>query len=393
MWGAYFLNYSDRQAVFSMFPVLEKELHLDEGQQGLVGAYFLWVYGALCPIAGPLADRFSKRTLVVLSLGVWSLVTIATGFATSATVLLALRAAMGVSESLYMPAAIALTANAHAPARRSRAIAVLTTAQIAGSVGGAWLGGWMADRGLWRGAFFVLGGIGLLYALPYRKFLRGVSEELPAEARKNGNALPLGVLTKSRTFLLLCVIFPMFVFGLWLIYAWLPKFLFEKFSLNLADAAFNATVFLQGATLLGLIGGGVLADWLFHRTKAARLWILSASLLLCAPCLYALGASTTLDGTRIAAACFGLFAGLLQGNIFPAAFEVVPVNARASAVGMLNFCGAALSGLATYSGGVWKKAIGIEGLLNCSALLYLVASALLIAGIALLFPRDYERMH
>src|SRR2546422_6827115 len=121
MWVAYFLNYCDRQAVFAMFPVLKSDLGLTDTQLGLTGSIFLWVYGIGCPIAGQIGDKFSKRLLVVLSLGVWSLVTIATGFSTSVLMLLALRACMGGSESLYMPSAIALTSNAHAPRYRSRA--------------------------------------------------------------------------------------------------------------------------------------------------------------------------------------------------------------------------------------------------------------------------------
>lgn len=392
MWGGYFLNYCDRQAASSMFEVLRTELGFGETQLGLIGSLFLWVYGILCPIAGQLADTFSKRLLVVCSLAVWSIVTVATGFSTSVFMFLALRAAMGVSESLFMPAAVALTANAHPPALRSRAVALLTTAQVAGSVGGAWFGGWMAQHGQWRGAFFVLGAVGLIYALPYFLFLRGISEGCQVETKKAGARLALRELVKVPTFLLLCVVFPAFVFGLWLIYNWLSDFLRGKFALDLAAAAFNATVFLQGATLLGMLGGGMLADWLYRRTKAARLWLLTASLLLCAPCLHALGGSSTLDATRIAAAGFGLFSGFFMGNIFPAAFEVVPADTRASAVGLLNFCGAILSGFATLAGGVWKKTIGIERLLSYTALIYLAAAVLLIAGIKLLFQRDYERM-
>src|SRR5688500_18737718 len=155
MWFAYFLNYCDRQAVFAVFPLLKSELGLTDTQLGLTGSIFLWVYGLGCPIAGQIGDKHSKRFLVVLSLVIWSVVTVATGFATSAFILLALRAAMGVSESLFMPSAIALTANTHVPAKRSRAIAALSTAQIAGTVGGAWFGGWMAQHGHWREAFFV----------------------------------------------------------------------------------------------------------------------------------------------------------------------------------------------------------------------------------------------
>jgi predicted MFS family arabinose efflux permease len=393
MWFAYFLNYCDRQAVFAMFPSLKAGLSMSDKQLGFVGAAFLWVYAFGCPIAGQLGDRFSKRLLVVLSLAVWSIVTVATGLATSAAMLLALRGVMGIAESLYMPTAIALTANAHAPEHRSRAIAALTTAQIAGTVAGSWFGGWMADRGQWRGAFFALGAVGVLYALPYFLFLRGVNEGPPAEAAKAGAVLALAALVKVRTFLLLCVVFPVFVFGLWLLYGWLPTFLHDKFSLNQSDAAFNATVFLQGTTAIGLLGGGILADRMYRRTKAARQWLMVASLLLCAPCLHALGSSDTLMVTRMAAAGFGLFSGLLMGNIFPAAFEVVPADTRASAVGALNFCGGIVSGFATLFGGLWKKSLGIDRLLTLTAVAYLVAGLALVVGIKLLFRRDYESIH
>jgi MFS family permease len=393
MWFAYFLNYADRQAVFAMFPALKSDLGLTDTQLGLTGSIFLWVYAIGCPIAGQIGDRFSKRRLVVLSLVIWSAVTAATGFASSAFMLLALRAAMGISEALFMPAAIALTANAHAPAHRSRAVAALTTAQIAGTVGGAWLGGWMAQQGRWREAFFVLGVVGLLYAVPYFLFLRGVTEEAHAETKATRATLAVAELAKVPTFLLLCLVFPAFVFGLWLLYGWLPNFLHEKFTLALGAAAFNATVFLQGATLIGMLSGGVLADWLFHRTKAARFWLLAASLLLCAPCLHALGSSDTLTATRIAAAGFGLFSGFFMGNIFAAAFEVVPVNTRASAVGILNFFGAAVSGFALLFGGMWKQTIGIERLLTGTTLIYLAGALATVAGIKLLFRRDYERVH
>ncbi len=393
MWVAYFLNYCDRQAISAMFPVLKSDLGMTDFQLGLTGTIFLWVYGCGCPIAGQLADKFSKRLLVVLSLVIWSLVTVATGLATSAVMLLGLRAAMGISESLYMPAAVALTANAHPPEKRSRAVALLTTAQIAGTVCGSWFGGWMAQQGQWRAAFFVLGGIGLLYAVPYFLFLRTVRETSESDSPKNRERLALSDVIRVPTFQILCVVFPAFLFGLWMIYSWLPNFLFEKFELELADAAFTATVFLQTSTLVGLMCGGILADKLYTRTKAARLYLMTASLLLCAPCLYAIGNSDTLNATRLAASAFGLFAGFFMGNIFPAAFEVVPADTRASAVGLLNFFGALVSGLAPLLVGIWKKTIGVDRWLSYAALIYVAAAVVLIVGIQQLFQRDYERVH
>lgn len=391
MWFAYFLNYGDRQVVFAMFPALKADLKLSDTHLGLTGSVFLWIYAIGCPIAGQFADRISKRQLVVLSLVVWSVVTAATGLANSALTLLLLRAAMGVSESLYMPAAIALTAGAHPPERRSRAIAALTTAQIAGTVAGGWFGGWMAQQGRWREAFFILGAVGLLFAAPYFAFLRGVPETQADAPHPSGARLAVGELVRVPTFLVLCLAFPAFVFGLWLLYGWLPNFLHEKFHLDLAAAAFNATVFLQGATLIGMLSGGVLADVLFKQTQAARFWLLAGSLILCAPFLRALGAADTLAATRLAAIGFGLFSGFFMGNIFPAAFEVVPAHTRASAVGVLNFFGAAMSGVATLLGGAWKQSVGLDRLLSVTSLVYLAAAVLVMLGVRYLFPADLRR--
>ena len=447
MWFAYFLNYSDRQAIFAMFPVLKTELQFSDSQLGLVGAVFLWVYGFGCPIAGLVADRYSKRWLVIGSLAIWSIVTIATGLVNSVTMMLVLRACMGISESMYMPAAVSLTANAHAPHQRSRAVAILTTAQIVGTFAGGTFGGLMAGYGAWRIAFFLLGGIGLLYVLPYWAFLRTFDERAVDEsndvkvdgqvATDHSSLRSLGLemrtfderavnesnnvkvheetrafdgqvatdpsslrslglenrATLAATYLLLCAVFPVFVFGLWMLYAWLPNFIFEKFKLSLGQSAFVATSTLQASMLVGLVAGGLIADALFKLYRSARLWLLVISLLICAPSLYFIGNAETVFVTSLSAGVFGLMGGFFAGNIFPAAFEVVASHKRASAVGWLNFCGAMLSGFAPLIGGLFKQRIGLEGLLTATACAYLVAALSLSIGIIRWYPRDYERAH
>jgi len=393
MWFAYFLNYCDRQAVFAMFPSLKSDLGMTDRQLGLTGACFLWVYALGCPIAGVIGDRVSKRLLVVLSLVIWSLVTVATGLARSGVELLWLRAAMGISESLFMPTAVALTASAFVPALRSRSIAILTTAQIAGTVVGSWFGGWMADMGAWRTAFYALGAVGLVYAFPYFAFLKSLKIEQAVDeiglSQSTGSVGDcLATILRIPTYLILCIVFPVFVFGLWLLYGWLPTFLHDKFELGQSDAAFNATVYLQGSTAVGLLGGGWLADRLLRVTNGSRYYLMLASLLLCAPCLHALGSCETLIQLRIAAAAFGLFSGLLMGNIFPAAFEVVPAQYRATAVGVLNLCGGLVSGCATLFGGMWKQTLGIDRLLTLTGAAYFLAGLLLLTCILYLLPRD-----
>ncbi|MFO0180391.1 MAG: MFS transporter, partial [bacterium] len=277
-------------------------------------------------------------------------------------------------------------------------IAILTTAQIAGTVVGSWFGGWMADLGAWRTAFFALGGVGLVYAFPYFAFLRSLKLESSTESSgatssetvdsKVGVWQCLLALVSIPTYQILCIVFPVFVFGLWLLYGWLPTFLHDKFELSQSDAAFNATLYLQGSTAVGLLSGGWLADKLLRVTKASRFYLMLASLVLCAPCLHALGACETLVQVRLAAIAFGLFSGLMMGNIFPAAFEVIPNQFRATAVGVLNLCGGLVSGFATLFGGLWKSTLGIDRLLSLTGAAYFAAGLLLLVGILVLFPRD-----
>jgi MFS family permease len=76
-------------------------------QFGLLTSVFLWVYGILSPFGGYFADKFSRKKVIILSLFVWSTVTLWTGFVHSFTEMLVARAVMGISEACYIPAALA----------------------------------------------------------------------------------------------------------------------------------------------------------------------------------------------------------------------------------------------------------------------------------------------
>jgi predicted MFS family arabinose efflux permease len=392
MWVAYFLNYTDRQVVFSIFPVLKSELQFTDMQLGLTGSIFLWVYSLCSPIAGQIGDRYSKRSLVVISLVLWSLVTALTGVANSAGTLLFLRGLIGISESLFMPAALALTVSAHSPRTRSRALAVLATAQLAGVVMGGWFGGFMAENFQWRTAFYLLGFVGILYALPYRSFLSRTSENSAVETKRSTGGLAVATLVRIPSYLFICFVFAAFNFVLWLLYTWLPTFFFEKFSLSLADAGFTATVYLQSATFVGLLAGGTLADWLYTHTKAARFWIICFGLFLVAPCVHLIGYCDSLALAKLAAVGCGLGCGFAIANLVASSYEVVPADTRASAAGCLNFV-AFIAGFAALLGGTLKQTVGIAGMMSYGALVCIAAALVLILCIKFTFQKDYDRVH
>ena len=116
-----FLNYIDRQVIFSLFPLVEKEFHLSGAELGLLNTVFLWIYGIASPFAGYLADRFGRVRVIVVSLVIWSLITWVTGHARSYGELIASRALRGLSEACYLPAALALSADDHGAKARTYA--------------------------------------------------------------------------------------------------------------------------------------------------------------------------------------------------------------------------------------------------------------------------------
>lgn len=393
MWIAYLLNYCDRQAVFSIYPILKTELGFTDVQLGLIGTVFSFIYGVGSPIAGQIGDKFSQSRLVVLSLILWSLCTMLTGLATSVVLFLVCRALLGISESLYMPAAISLTGSAYPPGARSRAVGILKTAQIFGVVFGGWFSGTMADRGQWRAAFFILGIMGLLYAIPYHLALKRSAGSIHAETKKSGSMLAIVPLVKIPSYLLLGAVFALHSFGLWLLYAWLPTFFREKFSLGLADASLAATIYLQGATLVGMTGGGWLADRLYRRWHAARFYAIGLGLLFCAPCYHLLGSFDSLLYTKLISIAVGLGTGLVMANVFAAGFEIVPVDTRASSVGFLNLFSAVGAGLGPLLGGMWKQSLGIAHLMTVAGLICAGTGVLMLIGTRTWFNRDYAKVH
>ena len=156
LWPVALLNYLDRQMLASMkFSVMRDLPDIGlEAQWGTVLALFKWVYAAASPVGGLLADRYSRRHAIAASLLVWSLVTWATGRAATYEQLLATRALMGLSEALYIPAALALIADVHAEATRSRAVGLHQMGIYLGAILGGF-GGYAAESPAlgWRWAF------------------------------------------------------------------------------------------------------------------------------------------------------------------------------------------------------------------------------------------------
>jgi MFS family permease len=153
----------------------------------------------------------------------------------------------------------------------------------------------------------------------------------------------------------------------------------------------TSTAYLQGATAVGLLLGGALADRLYRRIKTARYGLVALGLLISAPAVQLLGNSDSLVLTKCAASAFGFGSGLAIANFFASSFDVIPFGMRSAAVGYLNMLGGLFSGIAALLGGMLKESLGIHTLMSAAAGLCLVMSGLLILGTRIYFKRDFDR--
>jgi len=398
LWWIAFFNYADRQAIFSVFPLLEKELRLTPFQLGLLGSSFAWVYGLGAPLAGWIVDRVRRKSAILGGLQAWSLICMATAWSRSFPSLLAFRAAEGVGETFYFPASLSLISDYHGQDTRSRALGMHQTSVYIGTIAGGFFAGWIGQSYGWRWSFIVFGGLGVLLGLLLSGLLReparGASDLAAGAAAQR---IPLRdflrIVWQTPTALLLMAAFVCANFVAVVLLSWMPKFLYDKFHLTLAAAGLTATIFVQLASMAGSPLGGWLADWLRRRTPAGRMIVQAIGVFGGAPFVALCGMTASTTWLALALMAWGLFKGLYDANIFASLFDVIRPEARGTAAGFMNMVGW-LGG-----GGAAPIVIGyIAGHSNLglaiamTAVVYAAAGLLLMVGILRYVRADAARM-
>lgn len=375
LWVAGLLNYLDRQVIFSLFPLIRSELNLTDAQLGWTSSSFLWVYACASPLSGYLADRFGRARLIVWSLALWSVVTFLTGRASTLTELLFARAAMGASEALYLPAALAVIAGHHPESTRSRATGLHYSGMYAGIVLGGFGGGWIGSNYGWRTAFTLLGIVGLIYSFVLPRLLR------ETEIKKEAGGAPWRDLLRIRALWLLMAIFIATSAANWLVYTWMPLYLYERFQLSLENAGFQATFWLQIGSVAGIALGGYAADWWSKRHPSGRAWLQALGLLAAAPFLFLAGFASNTSLVAVGLFVFGLGRGIFDANAMPVLCGFVPESLRSTGFGFLNFAGVMAGGVMATMAGYLKASVGIGYLVqSAGAVLVLAALGAFLAG-------------
>jgi MFS family permease len=417
LWLISFFNYADRQAIFSVFPLLEREMNLTPVQLGLLGSAFAWVYGLGAPFAGMIVDRVRRKTAILGGLHTWSLICIATVTSSNFRHLFFWRAAEGLGETFYYPASMSLISDYHGRDTRSRAMGLHQTSVYMGTIGGGFFAGLIGQYYGWRWSFIVFGGLGVLLGMFLNRYLvepaRGAAEAAsktcsaglsgprsaalkgPPYSFETGLSLAAFLRLVGRTPTLLCLMgaFMCANFVAVVLLSWMPKFLYDKFNLGLAMSGLTATIFVQLASMAGAPVGGWLADAWRRRTPRGRLAVQTIGVLGGAPFVVLCGLTSSVGMLIVALTAWGFFKGLYDANIFASVFDVVRPQARGTAAGFMNAVGwLAGGGSAPIVIGIIAERESLGLAIALASTVYLAAALLLLTGMVFFVKRDAARM-
>jgi len=393
LWGVALLNYMDRQMLSTMKESMQLDIsELQTAENfGRLMAVFLWIYGLMSPFAGAIADRVNRKWLIVISLFVWSAVTYGMGYANTFTEIYWLRALMGVSEALYIPAGLSLIADWHSDKTRSLAVGIHMTGLYTGqAIGG--FGATVAASYTWHTAFHWFGLIGIAYALLLVLCLRENPNHNVVKPAVETNKVEKESLLKGFSALFSTVAFWIILFYFaapslpgWAIKNWLPTLFSENLNLPMAEAGPMSTITIALSSFCGVVAGGILSDRWVQRNIRGRIYISAIGLGLTIPALFLLGFGHNTIGVIAAGMLFGIGFGIFDANNMPILCQFVSPKYRATAYGIMNMTGVFAGAMVTNVLGKWSD----DGNLGLGFALLSVVVAVAIA-LQLLFLKPKQ---
>lgn len=363
LWVVALLNYMDRQMLSTMQDAMKFDIvELQKAEAfGALMAVFLWIYGIVSPFAGVVADRVSRKKLVVGSLFVWSAVTYLMGYASDFTQLYWLRALMGVSEALYIPSALSLIADWHEGKSRSLAIGIHMTGLYVGqAVGG--FGATIAATFSWHSTFYWFGIIGIAYSVILALLLHDKPKAVDAVAaspnpatlmKKESLWRGLSVVLSTWAFWVILIYFAVPSLPGWATKNWLPTLFEKNLGLDMALAGPMSTITIAASSFVGVLLGGVMSDKWVLRNIRGRIYTSAIGLGMTIPALVLLGFGHSVVAVVGAGMLFGIGFGMFDANNMPILCQIISAKYRATAYGVMNMVGVFAGAAVTHLLGKW----------------------------------------
>ncbi|MDB5456136.1 MAG: transporter [Caulobacter sp.] len=379
LWLCAFLNSADRSILVAVMPQIREEFHLSATGLALVTSVFFWVYAVAAFITSRLGDKIQRSQVILWGLVFWSIATGLVTFATGFAMLIGMRAFVAAGEATYYPSATALISDWHPSKTRSRALSLHQTGVFAGAGLGSLAAGFIADRFGWRAPFLIFAILGAGVALLLLRFLRD-SPGRQAQRAQQPDAKPLRTVLAIKPALILCGVFFLANAASNGVTVWAPTFVHDMLGINLAASALWGSATINIAGFLSVPLGGLLADYLAARSKIGRFYTLAIGVGLAGVLLLPLLAAKSAGMVGLVLLASSAGKGLFDGCIYAAMHDVVPPQARATAVGLMTMCGFVGAGIAPLFVAQMGEVFGMAAAMTSAAGLYFLAVLLLLVS-------------
>lgn len=271
------LNYIDRSVLFAVQPLVQTEFHLTKTQLGYLTSAFLAFYMVAAPFAGPLADRYSRKVIIVIGAFFWSGLTLLTAVTHTYWELLLRHTLVGIGEATFVTIAPSLVADLFPENVRGRIFGIFYLAIPVGTAAGYILGGKLGPNFGWRYPFYVAALPGFLLALA----LLFIPEPPRGQYDTQKETLQRGTLmglARNPAFLTVTLGMAAGTFSLGGIQVWMPTFLSSArgYSLGAANLMFGKIVVVAG--IIASLAGGWIGDWLLPRMKSSYYFVSAISM-------------------------------------------------------------------------------------------------------------------
>lgn len=407
----YFMQQGTRQIFNSVLPQMKLEFtSVAASDWGTVMTVFAAVYGVCVLFAGVLGDLFSRKKTILVSVALFSLAILASGFArpfgwlSLVSYLVAVYSVVfAVGQCLYPSSANSILSQLH-DKTRSMAMSVMQSALYVAVVAVSLASGWLAGlgQGAWRYPFWVFGGFGLALFVVLALFLRDTKPVPHASGavQKPSMAEAFKAFAVKPSAWLLMVAFGFQVFTNFGFTVWTPVYLRETFFADKAMPAteagfwtmFHSVIWHYAGCVIGIMVASRFSDRLAATWKPARLATNFVGLLAGAPCIYLAYASNSLALCAAGLFLFGLAHGVYDSNMFASLYDVIKPRYRASSTGFMC-CGAFLVGAVAPKliGAMMDAGITVKNCLASLSGAYFCGALTVLVTICLFLKKDYEQ--
>ena len=279
------LNYIDRSVLYAVQDLVKAEFHRSDAAFGLLTSVFFIFYMCAAPFMGPLAERFSRKSVIIAGALVWSAATLLTAFTHDFTGLLIRHTLVGIGEVSFVVLSPTFVADMFPESQRGRVMGIFYLAIPVGTALGYVLGGLMGPAYGWRAPFYVGAAPGAFLAL----LLLFIPEPALGQfdhLEKSPDRDTLKGLARNPAFLTATFGMAMMTFALGGLQVWMPTFLHRvhDYTLGQANNLFGLSIAVNG--LVASLAGGWLSDALLRKTRTAHYLVSAVSLALGIPAMW-----------------------------------------------------------------------------------------------------------